>query len=264
MADLEARRHRWEDLTTWPLMGAALLFLVAYAWPILDPSLPTTWHRVSAVVIICTWTVFVVDYGARLVLAHHRAAFVRHHPLDLLSVAVPVLRPLQLLRVVTVLDRVVGRRLGSRVATYAVAVTTAAVGLGALAILDAERGADGATIASFGDALWWAWATVTTVGYGDRYPVTGAGRTVAAVLMLAGIALLGLVTASLASFLVDRYRDEDEEEDQARDEARFAALHQELRALREELAALREPTLSGSAAPRRQQPSPRPGADGRT
>ena len=122
---------------------------------------------------------------------------------------------------------------------YAVAVTTAAVGLGALSILDAERDAPGATITSFGDAVWWAWATVTTVGYGDRYPVTTAGRGVAAVLMLCGIALLGLVTASLASFLVDRYQDEDEEEDQARDDARFDALHEELRALREELRALR-------------------------
>ena len=58
---------------------------------------------------------------------------------------------------------------------------------------------------------------------------------VAAVLMLCGIALLGLVTASLASFLVERYQEEDEEEDQARDDARFAALHEEIRGLREEL-----------------------------
>ncbi|GAA1919340.1 potassium channel family protein [Nocardioides marmoribigeumensis] len=240
-SDREARRHRWEDLTTWPLMLAALVFLVAYAWPILDPTLPTAVDRLAAVVMRGTWLVFLTDYVVRLRLAHDRPAFVRHHPLDLLSVAVPVLRPLQLLRVVTVLDRAIGRRLGSRVAMYAVAVTTAAVGLGALAILDAERDAPGATITSFGDALWWAWATVTTVGYGDRYPVTTAGRGVAAVLMLCGIALLGLVTASLASFLVDRYQDEDEEEDQARDDARFAALHDELRELRAEIRALRRP-----------------------
>jgi voltage-gated potassium channel len=235
MSDPEARRHRWEDLTTWPLMAAALLFLVAYAWPILDTSVPTGWQRASAVVVRVTWLVFLIDYLARLRLSRDRASFVRHHPLDLASVAVPVLRPLQLLRVVTVLDRAIGRRLGSRVAMYAVAVTSAAVGLGALGILDAERDAPGANITSFGDAVWWAWATVTTVGYGDRYPVTLEGRGVAAVLMLCGIALLGLVTAALASWLVDRYQDEDEEEDQARDEARFAALHEELRALREQL-----------------------------
>jgi voltage-gated potassium channel len=238
-ADPEARRHRWEDATTWPLIAAALAFLLAYAWPILDPDVATGWRRGCFVLTRGTWLVFVVDYVVRLRLAYDKPAFVRHHPLDLVSVAVPALRPLQLLRVVTVLDRVLGRRLGSRVAVYAVAVTGAAVGLGALSILDAERGAPGATITSFGDALWWAWATVTTVGYGDRYPVTSEGRAVAAVLMLCGIALLGLVTASLASFLVDRYQDEDDEEDQARDDARFAVLHAELRALRKELRELR-------------------------
>lgn len=238
--DLEARRHRWENLTTWPLMGAALVFLVAYAWPILDPDLAAGWRRTAAVVTRVTWVVFLLDYLVRLRLARSRVAFVRHHPLDLVSVAVPALRPLQLLRVVTVLDRVLGRRLGSRVAVYAVAVTSAAVGLGALAVLDAERDAAGATIDSFGDGVWWAWATVTTVGYGDRYPVTVQGRAVAAVLMLCGIALLGLVTASLASFLVDRYQDEDDEEVQARDDARFTALHEELRALRAEVRELRD------------------------
>jgi voltage-gated potassium channel len=241
MADSEARRHRWEDATTWPLMAAAVAFLVAYAWPILDPSVPQAWQRVASVVVRGTWLVFVVDYLARLRLAHERLAFVRDHPLDLVSVAVPALRPLQLLRVVTVHDRVIGQRLGSRVAMYAVAVTSAGVGLGALSILDAERDAPGANITSFGDAVWWACTTVTTVGYGDRYPVTGTGRVVAAALMLCGIALLGLVTASLASFLVDRYQEEDEEEDQAREDARFAALHEELRALRQEVRALRDP-----------------------
>jgi voltage-gated potassium channel len=64
--------------------------------------------------------------------------------------------------------------------------------------------------------------------------------------MLCGIALLGLVTAALASWLVDRYQDEDEEEDQARDDARFAALHEELRSLRSEVRALHHRPTAGS------------------
>jgi voltage-gated potassium channel len=56
-----------------------------------------------------------------------------------------------------------------------------------------------ANIKTFGDALWWALSTMTTVGYGDRYPTTGEGRLVAGGLMLAGVALLGVITASLAS-----------------------------------------------------------------
>jgi voltage-gated potassium channel len=77
--------------------------------------------------------------------------------------------------------------------------------------------------------------TVTTVGYGDRYPVTTEGRFIAGGLMLAGVALLGIVTASLASWLIDRVR-EVEEEAQAATRADVAALTAEVRALRAELA----------------------------
>ena len=71
--------------------------------------------------------------------------------------------------------------------------------LAALAVLDAERSADNANIVTFGDALWWATTTATTVGYGDLFPVTTEGRWVAVGLMVAGIALIVLVTAGLAA-----------------------------------------------------------------
>nr|MBA3233489.1 two pore domain potassium channel family protein [Propionibacteriales bacterium] len=77
----------------------------------------------------------------------------------------------------------------------------------AVAMLDAERGAADANIESFGDAAWWAVTTMTTVGYGDRFPVTTEGRLIASALMLAGIALLGVVTAALASWFVERIGD---------------------------------------------------------
>ena len=80
-----------------------------------------------------------------------------------------------------------------------------------LAMLDAERNAAGSNITTFGDSLWWALTTVTTVGYGDHYPVTLIGRCVAGALMLAGIALIGVVTASFASWLVERVAAEEEQ-----------------------------------------------------
>jgi voltage-gated potassium channel len=79
-----------------------------------------------------------------------------------------------------------------------------------LAVLSAERGKRGSNIESFADALWWSMTTVTTVGYGDQFPVTGTGRWVAASLMLAGIALLGVVTASVASWLIERVQEVQE------------------------------------------------------
>lgn len=87
---------------------------------------------------------------------------------------------------------------------YVSGAAALAVGLGALAVLDAEREAPSANITTFGDALWWASTTVTTVGYGDRFPVTGEGRLVAVALMVLGIGLVGAVTAAVASWILGR------------------------------------------------------------
>jgi voltage-gated potassium channel len=76
------------------------------------------------------------------------------------------------------------------------------VSLGALAVLDAERNAPDANITTAGDALWWASTTVTTVGYGDRFPLTTEGRFIAVGLMLVGISLVGSLTAVIAAWMI--------------------------------------------------------------
>jgi voltage-gated potassium channel len=101
--------------------------------------------------------------------------------------------------------------------------------LAAAAIYNVERDADGANIHSFADALWWAATTVTTVGYGDRYPTTGAGRLIATTLMVVGIALIGVVTATIAAWFVDRLRDVEQAE--VRAETTMADVLTELRRL---------------------------------
>jgi voltage-gated potassium channel len=75
-----------------------------------------------------------------------------------------------------------------------------------------EKSAHGSTIHNFGDALWWAVVTVTTVGYGDKYPMTAGGRGVAVVLMLVGIGLIGVLTATVASYFVEERSDRDKVE----------------------------------------------------
>ena len=59
-----------------------------------------------------------------------------------------------------------------------------------------------ANITSLGDSLWWAMETISTVGYGDFYPVTVPGRVIAVLLFINGIGLLSVVTAQLASKVV--------------------------------------------------------------
>lgn len=238
----EDRRIKWERTLEWPLTLAAVLFLVAYAVPILrpdvDPSLPD-------LIVTLTWVAFGVDYIMRFVLSGARWRFVRQHPVDLLVIALPILRPLRLLRLVallSVLNRYASAgALRGRVVLYIVGSTALLILVSSLAILDAERGREGANIEDYGDAAWWAITTMTTVGYGDRFPVTGAGRLIAAALMLAGIALLGTVTATLASYLLERVQEAEEEAQ--------AATRQDVRALTEEVAALRRELQGGTSRP---------------
>ena len=98
-------------------------------------------------------------------------------------------------------------------------------------ILEVERLDPNSNIKTAGDALWWALSTVTTVGYGDTYPVTTEGRIIAAVLMLIGIALFGSMSAIITSKLILPKETKDHEE--MRHEMR--QLHAEIKDLRDEL-----------------------------
>lgn len=227
--------EQWQRRTEWPLAGVALAFLAAYAYPILDPDAPAALVRVCRVVTWTAWAVFVVDYLVRLRIAEDRRGFVRGHLFDLAVIVLPLLRPLRLLRLVTLLkmlNRSARGKLRGQIAVYVTGATLLILLVGSLAVLDAERGARGATITSYPDALWWTVVTVTTVGYGDHFPVTTAGRLVALGLMVAGIALVGVVTATLATWLIDKVREEEDEDE-------IAALRLELRRVNAQLAEVR-------------------------
>jgi voltage-gated potassium channel len=245
----EPSRERWEEAMEWPLTAVAVLFLAAYAWPIVDPGLDAPWPAVCDAVTWGTWALFAADYLIRLGLSTHRHAFVRSHLLDLALIVLPLLRPLRLLRLVTLLNvlrRHAGRSLRGRVVVYAVGSTALLMFVAALALLDAERGHPEGNVGNFGDAVWWAFATVTTVGYGDRFPVTLEGRAIAAGLMLTGIALLGVVTATFASWLVEQVRKVEESE---------ALTRRDVQALTAEVARLRA-VVSGSAPAEPHHPAP--------
>ncbi|WP_255560075.1 potassium channel family protein [Salinibacterium sp. M195] len=205
-------QRRWQQIMDIPLTIAAVIFLIAYAWEVIA-NLSGTEMLVAEVVIAITWVVFVVDYLVNLILAERRWLWFRKHLFDLLVVVLPMLRPLRLLRLVTLLN-VLQRRAGTAVRggvlTYAVGSSLLLVFVAGLAILDTERSADSSQITNLGDGIWWAFVTITTVGYGDIYPATTLGRVIAAGVMVAGIALLGVVTATLASWIVERVAAQDE------------------------------------------------------
>lgn len=211
--------ERWEEATEWPLTVAAVLFLVAYAVPIIDPNGPGWLLDACRWTSWVTWCFFGVDLVVRVAMTDRRLSYLLHHWYDVIVMVLPLLRPLRLLRLIpllSILNRRARTRLRGRVAIYVVGGASLLAFVAALAVLDAERSSPEANIVDFGDAMWWAVTTMTTVGYGDRYPVTGVGRLVAFGLMVGGIALLGTVTATLASWLVEAVAAEKQESEDIR------------------------------------------------
>ncbi|MFJ9866039.1 potassium channel family protein [Streptomyces sp. NPDC101165] len=235
----QSAQMRWERRTQRPLLALAVAFAVAYAVPIVDSSAGQDLTAVCTVVEWTVWGAFAVDYVIRLALTPRRTEFVRTHWLDLCAVVLPILQPLRLLRLVSTL-MLVGRRARMapqiRLTTYVVGSVVGLLMFGSLAVLSVERESPNGNIRTLGDAVWWSFTTMTTVGYGDHAPTTGLGRMIAVGLMLSGIALLGVVTANIAAWFISRFEKDDVEE--RRQTEAIASLTEEVRLLRAEVARL--------------------------
>ena len=217
--DEDGRRaalERFERATDLPLLVLAVAMVPLLVVPLLV-DLPDPVDATVVALDWAFWAVFLLEYVVRLVLTPRRGRFVVRNWPDLLIVAVPLLRPLRLVRsaralrslrlvrlaaVLGQIDHDARRLVARHKLHYSVLVTGIVVlGEAGAAFLAEERA--GGPIDSLGDALWWAITTVTTVGYGDTYPVTPAGRGIAAFLMMAGIAFFGVLTANIAAFFID-------------------------------------------------------------
>jgi voltage-gated potassium channel len=230
--DSETKLQRWERHAEWPLAVAAVLFLVLFSRQVLVEPHGREGHIVWVIDWVI-WGLFVVDYVVRLCLADNRWHWFLRHLLDFAIVTLPLLRPLRLLRLlvlIEVLQKAIGDAFRGRIVVYTVSGVLLLIYTSSLAVFDKERYLHGATINSFGKALWWSITTVTTVGYGDVYPVTNTGRVIAVLLMIGGISLVGVVTAALASWIIDRVT-EEESVMQAATVAHVEELRNEIRAL---------------------------------
>lgn len=210
--DEDSRTLRWEQLAEVPLFLASLAFLAGYAIHVLAQNIDAVWRDLCFAVMLTAWVLFAVDFAVRWRLSGQRLRYVRTHWLDGLVVLLPLLRPLRIVKLSETVQRRRGEprfTLHARVIAYA-GLSTGLLGFsGALAVYDQERGAPGATMKTFGDALWWTCETLTTVGYGDVTPVTSAGRLIAVGMMACGLALLGAVTGSFSSWLIQVFSRED-------------------------------------------------------
>lgn len=212
----------------------------------LDPETRALLHRVDD--FICA--VFLLDFGVHWALAPSKAAFWRMGWIDLLS-SIPeigwlrwgrLFRVFRIMRALRSFQAVYAHLAAERAKGTFVMVglmSVVAVLSATIAVFEFERTAPGSNIHSAGDALWWAFATITTIGYGDHFPVTLAGRIVAVVLVVFGLSFFGTFTAYVASFFLEKT--------QLKEESEIHRLIHEVRQLREQVARL-ETAVKPSAA----------------
>jgi len=195
-----ARRVWNETLTV-----LALAFLFAFSYPAFVNPIPTSTQTLLNLVQWVSWIAFAADLIYGLSTAESKKKYLKKHPLEVAAVLLPFLRPLRLMRVISfgglAIQKVaIGRQFAITIKVLLASIFVAYIS--AVQITITERAVEGSNIKNFGDGLWWAITTVTTVGYGDRYPTTTEGRFLAVALMLMGISLMGVITASIAAWFV--------------------------------------------------------------
>ena len=183
----------------------ALAFLVAFSYPAFNTDISDSTQTSLDLIQWISWGAFASDLLYGLSTAKNKKSFLLKHPLDIAAVLLPFLRPLRLLRIISfgglALQKVaMGKQFAITLKVFIASIFIAYVA--AIQITISERAIEGSNIKNFGDGLWWAITTVTTVGYGDKFPTTTEGKFLAVGLMIVGISLMGVITASVAAWFV--------------------------------------------------------------
>ena len=216
-----SRNHRFERFsrgTEWPMaiLAISLVPILIIENEAVDPTV----LNIALLLNWIIWLAFCAEYIAKLVLAPKRLKFIRVAWFDLAIILLSppflpalfegtrtlrLLRVLRLLRLLAVAGlglRLLRKLLGRHQFHYLGTIAVGLVALCGVGVYFLERN-ENPSIDTFGDALWWAIVTATTVGYGDVSPVTLEGRVIAVILMMAGIGVIGAFTATVASLFLE-------------------------------------------------------------
>ena len=196
-AQRESRRKTYEKLSGIPVFLLGSLFLVG----LVEYASSSGDTDTGKWLMIVGWVGFVIDLAIQWLLDADRRHFARRHWFAILAVLIPIFRAFFVFYIFIRLAR--GRtRLQSKIQYYAAYLTILVITFGAVLVLEAERNYPGSNIKTYGEAVWWACVTVTTVGYGDYTPVSPTGRAIATLMLFNGVAIISVITATISSRFV--------------------------------------------------------------
>jgi voltage-gated potassium channel len=185
------------------MITLAVIYLVIYSAQVVTEASGSKIHWLD---FLSTgiWIIFLADLILRILGSPNYSTFLRSNWLEILALLLPFLRALRILRVFVALRgiKLLSRSRAEKAGIYMMILIPFTWFTGAIAVLDAEANSIDSRIDSLGSAAWWSLATITTVGYGDIYPVTTEGKMVAALLMIAGISLFSAGAGIFASWVM--------------------------------------------------------------
>ena len=203
--------HQWQKKMALPTLILSLVYTASFVYPIYWYPVGNGVRLTCEMMYYFTWASFGIDYLVQIKLAPDNRKYFKTHIIELILVVVPFFRPLRALRALVFTTQASIRSRKSLVKSIPLVMTAAAVVMIVImgaAILDIERTAPGSNIHTPMDALWWGLVTITTIGYGDKFPVTTEGRLVAGILIIFGVAMISAITASFAAWILSHEIDD--------------------------------------------------------
>lgn len=226
----EKNLAEWEERSSRPMFVASVLYLLAFAAPIMSTRIQEPYDGYLNIIQMILWGLFAADYCIRLYLAPRRLYFITHNLMNLAIVLLPAWRIVSFLAMIHLTTNRQYKRL-SELAVKLFGYTAIFIIMFALAIYSVESSEPGAMIRDLPTAYWWTFTTLATVGYGDVYPVTGIGRVIAVVVMLYGVGMVAVATGALASWIIEKIGGREEQE--------YPATKADVDDLRQEISELR-------------------------
>ena len=220
----------WEERSSRPMFVASVLYLLAFAAPIMSTRIQEPYDGYLNILQLILWGLFAADYCIRLYLAPRRLYFITHNLMNLAIVLLPAWRIVSFLAMIYMTAYRQYKRL-SELAVKLFGYTAIFIIMFALAIYSVESSEPGAMIRDLPTAYWWTFTTLATVGYGDVYPITGIGRVIAVVVMLYGVGMVAVATGALASWIIEKIGGREEQE--------YPATKADVDDLRQEISELR-------------------------